>query len=77
MEEYLEEYDPYYEGYYGESYIPLLPRYQDFLNTLLEEGYLAIETGEDGTQYLELGEEAFDFLASSTYPYPGENGEGD
>ena len=40
LEEYLEEYDSYHEGYYGESYVPLLPRYQNFLNTLLEEGYL-------------------------------------
>ena len=77
MEEYLAEYDPYYEGYYGESYIPLLPRYQDFLNTLLEEGYLAIETGEDGTQNLNLGEKTYDFLISATYPSPVENGEGD
>lgn len=76
MTDYLEEYDSYHQEY-DPAMPALLPRYQSMLDTLVEEGFLAIETGEDGTQDLNLGEKTYDFLISATYPSPVENGEGD
>ena len=77
MTAFLEEHDAEYEG---GNYVPLLPRYQAALDTLVEEGYLDLEVQEDGTELaildLDLSEEMLDYFASSTYHEDDPAGEG-
>ena len=76
MTAFLEEHDAEYDG---GSYVPLLPRYQAALDTLVERGYLDLEVQEDGTELaaLDLSEEMLDYFASSTYPYPEDDPAGE
>lgn len=76
MTAYLEGYDAYNAGYYGQGYVPLLPRYQDALDTLVDEGYLVVEVQGDGTEVAGLSDEVIAGLTSSTYPQDGPTGEG-